>query len=186
MQTWCLKICEESLVLQLSLNFKKKKKKKAWPEDTSTSSPFCRLCWSLWNQANSPLEHNPQRVVSVASSYCSCHGLGSALFCFLLYWVWWSECPPHRLDIRTLSPQLVASFGDIVESFKVGAILEEVCHWEWGLRVISLASLPVHSLLGAHGWDVAMDVLLLLVCLPLAVMPPCHDGLVSFWNYKPR
>lgn len=90
----------------------------------------------------------PSQRVSVASSYCSCQGLGSALFCFLLYWVWWSEwrMSPHTLDIWTLSPQLVASFEDIVESFKVRAILEEVCHWRWELRVISLASLPVHSL----------------------------------------
>lgn len=136
MHTWCLKICEEALVFQLSLNFIKKTWQRIHP-----LLPHPAYCAEAFETRQAHL----WSTTHTKGSFCAFFILQLPRFgfCFVLLFVvlgMWFEwrTSPHKLDVRTLSPQLVASFGDIVESFKVRAIWRKdvIGGGSWGLLVL--------------------------------------------------
>lgn len=56
----------------------------------------------------------------------------------------WLTNAPHRLRHLDTWPLLVALFGELA-----AALLEEMHHWRWALRIYSSIPLPVPSLLPA-------------------------------------
>lgn len=60
-------------------------------------------------------------------------------------WFGW-EMRPHRLTYLNTWSQVVKLFGEATEPVGSGALLEEVCLWEWGERGYSLPTLPFPTL----------------------------------------
>lgn len=87
---------------------------------------------------------------------------------------------PQQAHVFICSPVGIG-VGHIMESLGGAALLEEVCHWRWGLRFYSLALLPILSCFLQKVINLTgKQASLLVLCLP------CNDRLHTLWNYKPK
>lgn len=89
----------------------------------------------------------------------------------------------HRLGyFWTLTPKLEMLSGEVVKPLGGGAMLEEGHPWAFTISP-NIQCLPLLCS-SIKMW--ALRLLLLLSQLPLAATPPCHHGLLSPWNHKPK
>lgn len=96
---------------------------------------------------------------------------------------WWFECPPvsHRLMHLHTWSSAGGAFQKVVEPLGGGVLMEEVRNWQWvGLRLYSMAPLPVHALLPDCGCSVNS-----LPAIPTTMPSPSQPSVSPFNCFWP-
>lgn len=93
-----------------------------------------------------------------------------------LQWSEWKLSPTGSCA-WTLSPQLVAPFGDVMGLLRDVALMEEVCHWEWGYSIPHFLFMLSTSCVWIKMWSVSF-----LLLTSYHVFQAIMD---SFWNTSP-